>query len=389
MKEEAIVPAGSGPLSGVKVIELAGIGPGPFACMMLADLGAEVVRLDRPGGTRFDLAHTVVNRGRRSVAVDLKAEGAAAVVLRLVDGADAVIEGFRPGVAERLGVGPEACLARNPRLIYGRMTGWGQGGPLAPTAGHDINYIALAGALQPIGPADGPPAPPLNLLGDFGAGGLLLAYGVVCALLEAGRSGRGQVVDAAIVDGAASLMAMLLGMRQHGQWTDERGTNLLDGGRPYYSVYECADGKFVAVGAIEERFYQTFVKGLGLDDLPDRDDPDNFPDLRERITAQFRTRSRDEWAAVFTGTDACVTPVLSPAEAALHPHLAARRTYVEADGVLAPAPAPRFDRTPGQAGRQMPASGSDTRAVLREAGYDDARIDDLIGAGVVATGPAE
>jgi alpha-methylacyl-CoA racemase len=381
------VPAGSGPLSGVRIIELAGIGPGPFAGMMLADLGAEVIRLERPGGTRFDAAHTVVNRGRRSVAVDLKAAGAAAVVLALVEGADAMIEGFRPGVAERLGVGPDACLARNPRLVYGRVTGWGQSGPLAHTAGHDISYIALAGALQPIGPAAGPPEPPLNLLGDFGAGGLLLAYGVACALFEAGRSGRGQVVDAAIVDGSAALMAMLLGMRAVGQWADERGTNLLDGGRPHYAVYECADGGFMAVGALEGTFYETFVERLGLDGLPDRDNPDNFPRLRERISSQFRTRTRAEWTAVFAGTDACVAPVLSPAEAARHPHLAARHTYVEVDGVLQPAPAPRFDRTPGQAGRPVPVCGADTWAVLREAGYDDAHIGELVAAGVVATDP--
>jgi len=379
-------PGRSGPLAGVRVIELAGIGPGPFAGMMLADLGADVIRVERPGGNpMLDPLHRVLNRGRRSVALDLRREGAAEVVHRLVESADALIEGFRPGVAERLGVGPSDCLARNPGLVYGRMTGWGQDGPLAHTAGHDIAYIALAGALEPIGPADGPPVPPLNLLGDFGAGGLLLAYGVVCGLLEARTSGRGQVVDAAIVDGTASLLAMLLGMRSLGLWNDGRATNLLDGGAPYYATYECADGKFVAVGALEAQFYDAFVTRLGVDDLPDRDDPANYPALRERIAAQFRTRSRDEWAKVFDGTDACVAPVLAPHEAARHAHLAARGTYVEVDGVLQPAPSPRFDRTPGQPGAPQPAAGADTRDVLAEAGYDAAGIEALVAAGVVAT----
>jgi len=374
-----------GPLVGVKIIELAGIGPGPFAGMMLADLGADVIRVARPGFDGFDLLHVVLNRGRRSVALDMKAEGAAEVVLKLVESADALIEGFRPGVTERLGIGPRECLARNPRLVYGRMTGWGQDGPLAHTAGHDIAYIALAGALEPIGPADGPPVPPLNLLGDFGAGGLLLAYGVAAALFEAQRSGRGQVVDAAIVDGSASLMGMVLGMRSVGVWHDERGTNLFDGSTPYYSTYECADGKYIAVGALEGQFYDAFVEGLGVDDLPDRDDPANFPALRERIAGRLRARPRDEWAKVFDGTDACVAPVLSPVEAAQHPHLAARETYVEVDGVLQPAPSPRFDRTPGAVGGKLPESGADTRAVLTEAGYDNTAIDALVAAGVVAT----
>jgi alpha-methylacyl-CoA racemase len=378
-------PIKSGPLAGVKIIELAGIGPGPFAGMMLADLGADLIRVARPGFNGFDLPHVVLNRGRRSVALDMKAEGAAEVVLKLVESADALIEGFRPGVTERLGVGPEECLARNPRLVYGRMTGWGQDGPLAHTAGHDIGYIALAGALEPIGPADGPPIPPLNLLGDFGAGGLLLAYGIAAALFEAQRSGRGQVVDAAIVDGSASLMGMLLGMRSIGLWNDTRGTNMLDGGMPYYATYECSDGKFIAVGALEGQFYDAFVEGLGVDDLPDRSDPANHPELRERIAAQFRTRTRDDWAKVFGGTDACVAPVLSPVEAAEHPHLAARGTYVEVGGVLQPAPAPRFDRTPGAVGAPLPESGADTRTVLEEAGYDAAAIDALVAAGVVAT----
>ncbi|MQA26160.1 MAG: CoA transferase, partial [Micromonosporaceae bacterium] len=311
-----------GPLRGVRVVELAGIGPGPYAGMLLADLGAEVIRVDRPGGQpMFDLPHLFLNRGRRSVALNLKAPGAADVVLRLVAGADALIEGFRPGVAERLGIGPEQCMAANPRLVYGRMTGWGQDGPLARTAGHDITYIALSGALRAIGPAGAPPVPPMNLLGDFGAGGMLLAFGVVAALLEAQRSGEGQVVDAAIVDGTVSLLGMLLGSRAAGVWSDERASNLLDGGAPFYDTYECADGEYVAVGALEEQFYSEFIARLsdGASSPAPSRSPDEWPALREWIAARFRTRSRNEWAEVFGDSDACVAPVLSVAEAAEHP----------------------------------------------------------------------
>lgn len=379
------MPAGNGPLSGVKVIELAGIGPGPFAGMVLADMGAEVVRVSRPGDTRHAAAQSVLERGRRSIVVDLKAAGAADVVLRLVEKADALIEGFRPGVAERLGVGPGPCLDRNPRLVYGRITGWGQDGPLAHNAGHDIDYVALTGALYSMGQADRPPAPPLNLVGDFGGGGYLLAYGVVCGLFEALRSGKGQVVDAAIVDGAASLLANLFGMQAQGLWTSERGANLLDGGRPEYSTYECADGKFIAVGALEPAFYDSFIDGLGLDDPPDRRDRTLSGQLRTRIAERFLTRSRDEWMKVFDGADACVAPVLTPAEATTHPHLVARKTYLEVDGITQPAAAPRFSRTPGQTGSRAPKLGADTRAILREAGYDETAIGELNRAGVVAS----
>jgi alpha-methylacyl-CoA racemase len=380
--------ATSGPLRGIRVIELGGIGPGPYAGMLLADLGADIIRIERPGGDPMTaLPHRVLHRGRRSVAVNLRQEGAAEVVLRLVESADVLTEGFRPGVTERLGVGPQACLARNPRLVYGRMTGWGQDGPLALTAGHDINYIALSGALQPIGPADRPPVPPLNLLGDFGAGGMLLALGVAAALVEARASGQGQVVDAAIVDGAASLMGMYCGMKANGIWSDRRSGNMLDGGAPYYDTYTCADGKYISVGALEEPFYQALIQGLGLADdaaLPNRWDPANWPALRERFAAVFAGRTRDEWAAVFAATDACVAPVLAPEEAAAHPHLTARATYVEADGVLQPAPAPRFSRTPGRIGAPQPKPGEHTDEVLTEAGFTQEEIAELHSAGLVA-----
>ncbi|WP_281181906.1 CaiB/BaiF CoA transferase family protein [Nocardia vaccinii] len=365
----------------MKIVELAGIGPGPFAGMVLADMGADVVRVSRPGDTRYAAAQSILERGRRSVVVDLKAEGGAEVVLRLVENADGLIEGFRPGVAERLGVGPEPCLERNPRLVYGRITGWGQHGPLAHTAGHDIDYIALTGALYSMGHADRPPAPPLNLVGDFGGGGYLLAYGLVCGLFDALRSGKGQVVDAAIVDGTAVLLANLFGMRSQSLWTAERGANLLDGSRPEYSTYECSDGTFIAVGALESQFYDAFIDGLGLEDPPDRRERDQ---LRTRIAERFLTRSRDEWMKIFEGTDACVVPVLTPAEAATHPHLTARETYLEVNGVTQPAAAPRFSRTPGRTGGPAPELGADTRAILREVGYDDPAVGELIRTGVVA-----
>ncbi len=379
----------TGPLSGVRVIELAGIGPGPYAGMLLADLGAEVIRVERPGGNPlFDLPHRFLNRGRRSVALNLKADGAAEVILRLVKDADVLIEGFRPGVTERLGIGPDECLAVNPRLVYGRMTGWGQDGPLAQVAGHDITYLALSGALRAIGPAGAPPVPPINLLGDFGAGGMLLAFGVASALFEAQRSGRGQVVDAAILDGTVSLLGMLLGSRANGMWSDERATNLLDGGAPFYQTYECADGEYVAVGAIEEQFYREFaarISGGAKTPMPSRA-PEDWPALREWLVARFKTKTRDEWAEVFGDSDACVAPVLSVAEAAKHPHLQARRTYLSVEGEPAPAPVPRFARTPGTAGESQPDSGADTEAVLTEAGYTAEEIKGLVEAGVVATG---
>jgi alpha-methylacyl-CoA racemase len=315
--------------------------------MLLADLGAEVLAVERPASGR-PAWPTLFARGRRRVAVDLKHPEGAGVVLDLVGRADALVEGFRPGVAERLGIGPEACLARNPRLIYGRVTGWGREGPLAHAAGHDIDYVALAGALHPVGPAGGPPVPPLNLVGDFGGGGMLLALGVVAAVLEAGRSGRGQVVDAAMVDGAALLTTQLHELLAAGLWSDRRGVNLLDGGAPFYSVYETADGRHLAVGALEAGFYAELLERVGLDDadLPGQLDRDGWPVLRERLAALFRTRTRDQWCRLLEGTDACVAPVLSLAEAPAHPHNQVRNTFVEVGGVVQPAPAPRFSRTP-------------------------------------------
>lgn len=335
----------NGPLAGVRVVELAGIGPAPFAGMLLADLGADVVRVDRPGAAGGD--NDLLNRGKRSIAVDLKHERGPESVLGLAERADVLIEGLRPGVTERLGVGPEQCHRVNPALVYGRMTGWGQTGPLAPTAGHDIDYISLTGMLNLIGRNGGPPQVPANLLGDFGGGAMYLVVGVLAGVLEARSTGRGQVVDAAIVDGTAHLGTMLFSFFASGAWNAERGTNLLDTGAPYYDVYETSDGGHVSVGALEPQFYAELVDGLGLTgQLPDRDDRANWPELRERFTTTFKQRTRDEWADVFSSTDACVTPVLSMAEAADNPHLADRGTLVERGGALQPAPAPRFSRTP-------------------------------------------
>ena len=380
-----------GPLEGVRVIELAGIGPGPFCAMLLADLGADVVRIDRPAGggaardgERLDL----LGRGRRSVVVDLKHPRGPEVVLDLVAVADVLIEGFRPGVAERLGIGPAACLARNPRLVYGRMTGWGQGGPLRDAAGHDIAYIALAGALYPIGSAGGPPVPPLNLVGDFGGGGLLLAFGVACALLEAQRSGRGQVIDAAIVDGAALLTTMFHELAANGLWSDRRGGNLLDGGAPFYGVYETADGEHVAVGALEPRFYAELLNRLGLDPerdkLPDQMDRARWPELRERLAAAFKTRTRAEWSALLEGSDACAAPVLSLTEAPAHPHNRARGTFIQVGGTVQPAPAPRFSRTQPAPPTPPPAPGEHTDQVLTEWGIAPAAVAALRASGAIA-----
>src|SRR5580693_8600889 len=335
-----------GPLAGLRVLELAGIGPGPFCAMMLADQGATVLRIDRPGPAAARPERDLMNRGRRSAALDLKHPRAVDALLRLVDAADVLLEGFRPGVTERIGVGPDVCLQRNPRLVYARMTGWGQDGPLASTVGHDIGYIARAGALHALGRAGGPPQFPANLLGDFGGGGMVMAFGICAALVERATSGRGQVVDTAIVDGVASLLAMPLMLMGQGRWRDERGVNLLDGGVPWYDVYETADGKWMAVGALEPRFYAALVSGLGLTGLPDRSDPRNWPALRQLLAQRFKTRTREEWTTVFAGTDACVEPVLSLHEAAADPHLLARETYVTADGVTQPAPAPPFPRPP-------------------------------------------
>ncbi|MEU7026172.1 CaiB/BaiF CoA-transferase family protein [Streptomyces sp. NPDC046275] len=360
----------SGPLSGVRVVELAGIGPGPFAAMLLADLGADVVRVDRPGGPGLgiDPAHDLTNRNKRSVLVDLKAEDGPATVLDLVERADVLIEGYRPGVAERLGVGPEACLARNPRLVYGRMTGWGQDGPLAPTAGHDIGYLALTGTLGMIGPdPDGPPSIPANLVGDYAGGSLYLVVGVLAALRHATEHGEGQVVDAAIVDGAAHLATMIHGMLAAGGWQDRRGVNLLDGGCPFYGTYETSDGGYMAVGALEQQFYEEFTRLLGIEELaPARRDLARWDELRAAVASRFRTRTREEWTAVFEGTDACVAPVLSLREAPAHPHLAARGTFVEHGGLVQPAPAPRFSATPGAVRTGPARPGADTDEVARD-----------------------
>ncbi|GAA5025115.1 CaiB/BaiF CoA transferase family protein [Streptomyces siamensis] len=362
---------GHGPLAGVRVVELAGIGPGPFAAMLLADLGADVVRVDRPGGPglAIDPEYDITNRNKRSVIVDLKAEDGPSHVLDLIERADVLVEGYRPGVAERLGVGPEACHARNPALVYGRMTGWGQEGPLAQRAGHDIAYIALTGTLGMIGAPGEPPAVPANLVGDYAGGSLYLVVGVLAALHHARATGTGQVVDAAIVDGTAHLSAMIHGMLAAGGWQDRRGANLLDGGCPYYGTYETADGQYMAVGALEQQFYDEFVTLLGIGELAGaRKDLARWEELREEVAARFRTRTREEWTAVFEGSDACVAPVLSLREAPAHPHLAARGTFVDHGGITQPAPAPRFSLTP-TAVRGGPAQpGADTADVARDWG---------------------
>ncbi|MFI5550142.1 CaiB/BaiF CoA transferase family protein [Streptomyces sp. NPDC051738] len=340
---------GHGPLTGVRVVELAGIGPGPFAAMLLADLGADVVRVDRPGGNglAINTEYDITNRNKRSVIIDLKSPDGAARVLDLAARADILIEGNRPGVAERLGVGPEACHARNPGLVYGRMTGWGQEGPLAQRAGHDIAYIALTGTLGMIGSPDEPPAVPANLVGDYAGGSLYLVVGVLAALHHARATGTGQVVDAAIVDGTSHLAAMIHGMLAAGGWQDRRGANLLDGGCPYYGTYETADGKYMAVGALEPQFYDEFLELLGITEFASaRKDWTRWGELREAVAARFKSRTRDEWTAVFEGTDACVAPVLSLREAPHHPHLAARGTFTDHGGITQPAPAPRFSATP-------------------------------------------
>ncbi|MCX5415448.1 CaiB/BaiF CoA-transferase family protein [Streptomyces sp. NBC_00059] len=359
-----------GPLAGVRVVELAGIGPGPFAAMLLADLGADVVRVDRPGGSVIGIepAFDLTNRNKRSVLVDLKTEDGAETVLALVERADVLIEGYRPGVAERLGIGPDACLKRNPRLVYGRMTGWGQDGPLADRAGHDIAYIALTGTLSMIGRAGEPPAVPANLVGDFAGGSLYLVVGVLAALQHARTpGGSGQVVDAAIVDGAAHLATMIHGMLGAGSWQDRRGSNLLDGGCPFYGSYATSDGEYMAVGPLEPRFYEEFARLLGLgDEAPDRNDPGRWEELRALVADRFSTRTRAEWTEVFEGTDACVAPVLSLTEAPHHPHLAARSTFVEHGGLTQPAPAPRFSATPVSV-RSAPAlPGADTESVAAD-----------------------
>lgn len=367
----------AGPLAGMKVIEMVGLGPGPFCSMMFADMGAEVIRIDRPGrgdpeGARFD----VLARGRRSVALNLKQPGAAEVLLELIDQADVLIEGFRPGVMEKMGLGPDVCLARRPSLVYGRMTGWGQSGPLASAAGHDLNYISLTGALHAMGRADTPPAPPLNLVGDFGGGAMMLAFGILAAVYESRHSGEGQVVDAAMTDGAALLSAMMYGMKAAGKWSNQRYANMLDGGAHFYDTYACADGKYLSIGSIEPQFYAELRQRCGIEDpaFDAQHDPRSWPALKEKLTELFKTRTRDQWCELMEGTDVCFAPVLDWDEAPRHPHNRARGTFIEVDGVTQPGPAPRFSRTPAATPGAPRARGQDTEAVLADWGLDDQRI---------------
>jgi alpha-methylacyl-CoA racemase len=373
-----------GPLADLRVVELAGIGAAPFGAMLLADLGADVIRIDRPPGGDAHPLTEVLGRGRRSVALDLKNQAGVEIVLRLVERADALVEGYRPGVMERLGLGPDVCLARNSRLVYGRMTGWGQDGPLARQAGHDIDYIALSGALSAIGRPAALPVPPLNLIGDFGGGGMLLAFGVVSAVLEARASGRGQVVDAAMVDGASLLLTMVYEARNLGLWSLDRGTNLLDGGAPFYDVYATSDGGAMAVGALEPAFYAELLRVLDLDrpELRDHTDRRCWPAIRAALTEAFAGRTRDEWEAAFSGSDACVTPVLDLDEARSHPHALARDAFYETTDGRVPAPAPRFERTPTSVPRPASPAGADTRVALADWGLADDEIEALCDAGV-------
>ena len=381
----------AGPLAGLKVVEMVGIGPCPFAAMMLSDMGADVIRVDRPrapdAGSPFAMLgkkYDVLARGRKSLALDLKDPAARDLVLDLAGRADILLEGYRPGVMERLGLGPDECHARNPRLVYGRVTGWGQHGPLAHTAGHDIDYIALSGVLHAMGRADAPPAPPLNLLGDFGAGAMMLAFGVVCAVLEAQRSGKGQVVDAAMTDGAALLGAMVYGMHGSGDWATRREANLLDGGAHFYDTYACRDGKFIAVGAIEPQFYVQLMRLAGIDDpaFDAQMDRAAWPDLKHKLAAVLRQRTRDEWCKLLEGSDTCVAPVLDVEEAPRHPHNRARGTFIEIDGVVQPAPAPRFSRTPPGVPHGPMRAGEHGAGLLRSWGIDEAQVTRLFGAGV-------
>ena len=379
----------SGPLEGIRIIELAGLGPAPFAGMMLADAGADIIRIDRSERAVYpphSEAHVdLMNRGRRSVAMDLKNPDAVSLLLQLVERADGLMEGFRPGVAERLGVGPDACLDRNPKLVYGRMTGWGQEGPLAQSAGHDIDYIAVAGALEPVGRSGQRPVPPLNLVGDFGGGGMLLAYGMLAAIISAQRTGTGQVVDAAMVDGAASLMTMTYTLRASGIWNDVRGTNLLDTGAHFYEVYETSDGGFIGVGAIESQFYAELIRLMGLEDvdLPQQMDRDAWPAMKERFARVFASKTRKEWEEVFEGSDACAAPVLSPAEAPDHPHNRFRGTFTEVAGVVQPSPSPRFRGTPGAIRRPPPNPGQHGDEALADWGLAEAEVDALRRSGAI------
>lgn len=379
-----------GPLQGVKIVELAGIGPGPFAGMLLSDMGADIVRIDRAQQVNpavFDKPNLEpLYRGRRSIGVDLKHPEGVELVLRLLEHADALVEGYRPGVTERLGLGPDVCLARNPKLVYGRMTGWGQDGPMAQAAGHDINYIALAGALAHFGRAGSKPTPPINVVGDFGGGGMFMAFGVVCGILEAQRSGRGQVLDVAMVDGSAVLMTMMWGLKQIGFWDETMGTNVLDTGAPFYDTYETADGKFVSLGSLEPQFYAELIQRLGLDreDLPAQMDRNGWDVLRARFSELFKTKTRDEWDAVLAGSDACYAPVLTMSEATRNEHIVARKTIIERDGVPQPAPAPRFSRSTPEVQRSAPWPGQHTGEALADWGVDADDVTKLREMGAIA-----
>ena len=378
-----------GPLKGLTIIEIAGLGPGPFAAMLLADMGANVIRVERPGGSLFAAAHQpkldFLNRNKRCISIDLKAPGGVDTVLAMVEQADALLEGNRPGVMERLGLGPDTCLERNKALVYGRMTGWGQEGPMAQEAGHDINYIALAGALHGMGRRGEKPAIPLNLVGDFGGGGLMLAYGMVCALLEAKGSGQGQVVDAAMIDGAATLMASTFGASQVGFWTDERGTNMLDSGSHFYEVYETADGKYISLGSIETQFYAALLEKLGDDAqyFENQFDMENWPAMKERMAEIIKRKTRDEWDEIFTGADVCYAPVLSMAEVRHHPHHQARHTFLDDGEVWQPAPAPRFSRTPGEVTRHAATIGEHTEEIMRDFGFSEEEIAARLASGAI------
>jgi alpha-methylacyl-CoA racemase len=384
-----------GVLSGYRVIELAGIGPAPMCAMLLSDMGADVVRIDRLAdaglGIQVQTKYSLLNRGRRSIALDLKRPDATETVLRMTEKADALIEGFRPGVMERLGLGPDVCLARNPRLIYGRMTGWGQEGPLAQAAGHDINYIALAGALHSIGRNGEGPVPPLNLVGDFGGGALYLALGIVAGMLEAQKSGKGQVVDVAMVDGVASLMTAIFGMHGAGVWTNERGANVLDTGAHYYDAYETKDGRYISIGSIEAKFYQELLERSGLknEELPRQNDRSSWPTMKQRLKSLFLTKTRDEWSKIMEGTDICFAPVLNMDEAPEHPHNRLRQTFVTSDGVTQPAPAPRFSRTPSAIQRPPAAAGEHTEEALRDWGFGPAEIERLRSCGAIGASPPQ
>ena len=377
-----------GPLAGVRVVELQGIGPGPYCGMMLADMGAEIIRIDRAANAGKPAAKTdILARGRKSIAVDLKSADGVETVLKIVESADVLVEGFRPGVMERLGLGPDVCLARNPKLIFGRMTGWGQTGSMAPAAGHDINYISLSGALHAIGPKDEKPTPPLNLVGDFGGGGMLLAFGIAAALYETSKSGQGQVIDAAMTDGSALLMNAIFGLMNAGRWSHDRGSNMLDGGAHFYGTYETADGRWISIGSIEPQFYALLLEKTGLDQdtsMPPQMDQADWPVLQEKLTGVFKQKSRDEWDAIMLGTDICYAPVLTFEEACAHPHNAARQTFVEHNGVTQAAPAPRFSRTEPELPDTAAAPGNATDEILADIGLDAEAIAALRASGAVA-----